>query len=166
MSKFTTKTTTVQRLDRETGEVIEYTDRTEIVKNEAEPFFLTYSKQIMALYDKPIFNATTKVFWKLLEFAEFNTGKVYMNCGRKKEIMDVCGISRASYDRAIKELVDAEIMKKDQDTYTIDEKLFWKGDRKTREALMEARLKITLSPEYSEEQLNAISNLSEELSNI
>lgn len=148
MSKYTTRIVSNRRLDPETKELREYTDRIEVIKNEVEPFFLTYSREILALYGKSIFNATTKVLWKLLEFAEYNTGKVYITTERRNTIMDVCGISRASYDRAVRELVEAEIMKKEGNTYTIRHDMFWKGDRDERKRLLNARLKISFSPVF------------------
>ena len=105
----------------------------------------------MALCGKSIFNSTVKVLWKLLEFAEYNTGKVYMNANRVKEIMDVCGIGRATYTRAIVDLVEEGIIEKDGTTFTIDENMFWKGDRETRERVKLARLKVSFSAEYSAE---------------
>lgn len=151
MSKYTTRKVTAQRYDPETGEVLEYTDRTEVVKNELEPFFLTYSKQIMSLLGKPVFNTTTKVLWKFLEFAEYNTGKVYMNADRVNDVMMACEISRSSYTRAVKELVDVGIVSKKGTTYTIDENMFWKGDRSQREKLREAKLRVAFIPEYDED---------------
>ncbi len=148
MSKYTTRIVSNRRLDPETKELREYTYRTEVIKNEVEPFFLTYSREILALYGKSIFNATTKVLWKLLEFAEYNTGKVYITTERRNTIMDVCSISRASYDRAVRELVEAEIMKKEGNTYTIRHDMFWKGDRDERKRLLNARLKISFSPVF------------------
>lgn len=152
MSKYSTRSVHSHTVDPETGEIREYVDRVEVIKNEVEPFFLTYSREILALYGKSIFNATTKVLWKLLEIAEYNTGKVYMTVERRNSIMDVCGISRASYDRAVKELVDAEIMKKEGNTYTIRADMFWKGDREERRKLLTARLKVSFSPVFPEEE--------------
>lgn len=119
--------------------------------NYIEPFFFTYSKQILALYGKNVFNVTTKVLYKLLEFADNNTGKVYMNSDRVQEIMDICQISRRSYYRAIEELKEDGIISGDKCTFTIAENMFWKGDRKTREKLMKARLKVTFDPIYDED---------------
>lgn len=119
-SKFLYQETQYQHTDTSTGEITDYTNKKELVKIEVEPFFFTYSKQILALYGMSVFNATTKVLWKLLEVAEWNTGKVYMNSVRKKEIMEICGISKASFDKAIRELVSVGIIKKEHTTYTID----------------------------------------------
>ena len=150
-SKFLYEETECQMTDPESGEIMNFTNKKELVKIEVEPFFFTYSKQILALYGMSVFNATTKVLWKLMEIAEWNTGKVFMNPERRKEIMGICKISRASFDRAIKELVDVGIVKKKGQTYTIDSMMFWKGDRAGREKLIkEAKLKVTFSPVFND----------------
>lgn len=150
-SKFLYQETQYQHTDTNTGEITDYTNKKELVKIEVEPFFFTYSKQILALYGMSVFNATTKVLWKLLEVAEWNTGKVYMNSVRKKEIMEICGISKASFDRAIRELVSVGIIKKEHTTYTIYSQMFWKGDKASRDKFIkEARLKVSFSPVFNE----------------
>lgn len=60
--------------------------------------------------------------------------------------MEVCSIGKTSYYRALDDLVAAGLITKNKDVYTIDERMFWKGDRKTRNELMNARLKVTLNP--------------------
>lgn len=153
--KFLMKETKCEHVDPETGEVHSCTSKKELVKIEVEQFFFTYSQQLLALYKTSAFNATSKVLWKLLEIAEWNTGKVYMNIERRKEIMDECSISRASFDRAIKELADLKIIKKEKTTYLIDPVIFWKGDRASRERLIkDAQLKVTFSPVFRDEEAN------------
>ena len=146
MGKFIVKKIEGTTIDPKTGEINSYTKSVEMVQEEAEPFFLTYSKQIISLYDLPLFNVTTKVFWKLLEYAEYNTGIVYMNASRRKDIMQICDISKASYYRAVDELAKANIIERDGDTYYINEDMFWKGDRKAREKMRKSRMKITFTP--------------------
>lgn len=150
--KFLMQETTCTQVDPTTGEISNYTNKKELVKVEVEPFFFTYSKQILALYGLSVFNATTKVLWKLMEIAEWNTGKVYMNIERRREIMDECNISRASFDRAVKELSDVGIITKEKSTYIIDGTMFWKGDREGRKKIIkDAQLKITFSPVFKDE---------------
>ena len=148
MRKYITKTYKGQRTDPETGEILEYSECIEVTRDDTEPFFLTYSRQILALYGKHVFNVTTNVFYKLLEYAEYNTGKVYMNSNRIKEIMKICSISKASYYRAINELIEAGLISGDKNTYTIAENMFWKGDRRAREELKNARLKVSFTPVF------------------
>ena len=152
MRKFLVEDTKHRLTDASTGEILEdYVNHKEVQLKETEPFFLTYSKQIMALYDTDVLNATTKVLYKMLEFSEWNTGKVYMSADRVEEIMQICGISRASYHRAIKELVAKGIITKGKGSYTIAENMFWKGEIKMREKVINAKLKVTFSPVFAEE---------------
>lgn len=146
MSKFVTTEQKYKRTDPETGEVVEQYNSKEVVLKQAEPFFLTYSKQILALYSTDVLNATTKVLYKMLDFSEWNTGKVYMSADRIEEIMQTCNISRASYQRAVKELVKIGILTKGKGSYTITEDMFWKGEIKMRDKIRNAKLKIGFTP--------------------
>lgn len=153
--KFLYEETRCRNTNTDTGEITDYISKKELVKVEIEPFFFTYSKQLLALYGLSVFNATTKVLWKLLEIAEWNTGKVFMNPERRKEIMQICNISRPSFDRAIRELTEIGIIEKNGSTYTIDCMTFWKGDKASRDKLIkEARLKVSFSPVFSDTQGN------------
>lgn len=151
MKKYVVEEYKGQRVDPETGEIYEYSKHKSVIKTEVEPFFLTYSKQLIALYGDNLFNNTTKVLWKLLEFAEFNTGKVYMNAERVEEIMTTCKMSRVSYHRAINDLMARGIISKNKSTYTIKEDMFWKGDRRVRQDIINARLQVTFTPVMEEE---------------
>ena len=93
---------------------------------EARPFFMTFSNEISPLYETSLFNATTKVLWKLLEMAERGTGKVLINHSRRKEIINTCHISEASYQRALINLIDAGIICKKDDIYIIKGDMFKK----------------------------------------
>lgn len=141
-----------QVIDPETGEVNSYTKHKEIQLKKAEPFFLTYSKQIMALYSTDVLNATTKVLYKMLDFSEWNTGKVYMTADRVEDILCTCGISRASYHRAIKELIGKGIITKGKGSYAISENMFWKGDLKMRDKVINAKMQITFTPIFQEKE--------------
>ncbi len=153
MRKYITKKFEKNHVDEDTGEIKNSTAYMEIVPVEVEPFFFTFSRQLMALYGKPVFNAATKILWKFQEYAEYNTGKVYMNSQRVNEIMQACNISKPSYYRAIKDLEEAGILKGDKSTYTINSNIFWKGDAKTRKELINnARLKVTFTPIYPDDE--------------
>lgn len=145
------------RKDPDTGEILEFCEHKSVELKKTEPFFLTYSKQIMALYTTDVLNATTKVLYKMLEYSEWNTGKVYMTTDRVEEIMATCNISRATYHRAVKELITKGIIVKGKGSYTIAENMFWKGELKMRDEIMRAKMKVTFTPilqEDSKESLN------------
>lgn len=151
MRKFLVDECEGQYTDPETGEILNYSRHKSVQLKETEPFFLTYSKQILALYNTDVLNATTKVLYKMMEFAEWNTGKVYMSADRVEEIMSMCNISRATYHRAVKELIDKGIITKGKGSYTIAENMFWKGEIKMREKILNAKLKISFSPVFPED---------------
>lgn len=151
MKKFTVVEHKGQRYNPETGEVYEYSEQKSIIRTDVEPFFLTYSKQILALFDSEVLNSSTKVLYKLLEYAEFNTGKVYMTPERVDELMASCGISKSSYYRAVNELINIGVISKNKGTYTIAESMFWKGDRKVRDEIINSKLMVSFSPVFNEE---------------
>lgn len=146
MGKYIVQSTTTERFDKATGEMLEQTTSTSVVKKTTEPFFYTFSKEVMALYGKTIFNATTQVLWKLLEFAEYNTGKVYMNKDRVEQILTECKISKRSYYRAMEELRETGIISGTNSTIQIAENMFWKGDKQTRDQIKKAKLRVTFEP--------------------
>lgn len=151
MSRFLVSEYKGSRTDPDTGEILEFSEHKSIELKKTEPFFLTYSKQILALYTTDVLNATTKVLYKMLEYSEWNTGKVYMTTDRVEEIMYTCNISRASYHRAIKELIIKGIITKGKGSYTIAENVFWKGELKMRDEIIKAKMKVTFTPVLNEE---------------
>lgn len=151
MSRFLVSEYKGSRTDPNTGEILEFSEHKSIELKKTEPFFLTYSKQILALYTTDVLNATTKVLYKMLEYSEWNTGKVYMTTDRVEEIMATCNISRATYHRAVKELITKGIIIKGKGSYTIAENMFWKGELKMRDEIIKAKMKVTFTPVLNEE---------------
>ncbi len=150
MRKFFTEEYKGFRKDAE-GNVLEFSQHKSVQLKRTEPFFQVYSQQIMALYSTDVMNATTKVLYKMLEYAEWNTGKVFMTADRVEEIMSSCSMSRASYHRGVKELITKGIITKGKGSYTINENMYWKGDMKMREDIIKARMKVTFTPVIGEE---------------
>lgn len=151
MSKFLVEEYKGFRTDPETGEVTEFSEHKSVQLKRTEPFFQVYSQQILALYSTDVMNATTKVLYKMLEYAEWNTGKVFMTTDRVEEIMSSCNISRASYHRGVKELISKGIITKGKGSYTIAENMYWKGDMKMRENIIKSKMKITFTPVLEED---------------
>jgi predicted transcriptional regulator len=151
MSRFFTEEYKGYRTNPDTGEIMEFSEHKSVQLKKAEPFFQVYSQQILALYSTDVMNATTKVLYKMLEYAEWNTGKVFMTTDRVEEIMTSCNISRASYHRGVKELIDKGIIIKGKGSYTIAENMYWKGDLKMREDIIKAKMKVTFTPVLEDE---------------
>ena len=56
------------------------------------------------------------------------------------------GISDTSFSKALRSLIKLNIFSGEKGTYTINAEIFWKGDYKTREALLNSGCKITIEP--------------------
>lgn len=62
------------------------------------------------LEDKAIFNATAAVYLKLLEWFSTEHKVTVLNCDRVEKLCEECGISRASFHRAMNDLKGAGII--------------------------------------------------------
>lgn len=133
-------------IDTYTGEVISETiSKTFSVKKDTEPFFLTYSRCMSVLFDLNSLSAV-KILWKFLELAQYNTGEVYITAKMKKKILEDLDISVSIYGKSLNMLREADILSGERGQYTINPKIHWKGDFKTRERIMKSGLKMTIEP--------------------
>ena len=135
MEKYLLDETTYETVD-EDGVVHEHVSRKSLQRIKSEPFFMVYIDQVRFYYESPLFNAATKVLFKLMEYAEFNEGKAYINSIRVDEILTRCRISKSTYHSAIKALMDEDIIRKDSTTFTINEQIFWKGEKRVRREMI------------------------------
>lgn len=126
----------------EAGEIIEEVrSKTWTFSRGSEPFFLTYLNCISWMYNlKSI--TTIKVLYKLLEASNFNKGTVDISTTRRQTICKELGISDTSFSKALRSLIELNIFSGD----AINAEIFWKGDYKTREALLNSGCKITIEP--------------------
>lgn len=69
--------------------------------------------------------------------AEFNTGVVRLTTQDRDEVCVQLNISKPNLSKNIKRLKDQGLLVGDRGVYTIDPKLFWKGDRKMRADLLQ-----------------------------
>lgn len=145
MGKFKTTEYSKTKVD-ENGVVIEETtQKVWTINKNTEPFFLTYINSISWIYGlKSV--TTIKILYKLLEKANFNTNKVDLSTKLRKSICDSLDISQVSFSKSLKTLIDLNILKDCDDAYEIAPEFFWKGDYKTREALMKSHVRITFEP--------------------
>lgn len=147
MGKFKVTETTQTRLDEYGAIVTETTSKSWVIKKDTEPFFLTYLNSISWIYGLNSIT-TIKVLYKLLERSNFNSNKVDISTKLRKNICEQLDITPPTLSKSIKQLLDLKVLYEDDDAYRIDEKLFWKGDYKTREQLLKANCTITITPDY------------------
>ncbi len=92
---------------------------------------------------------TLKILYKLLEYAEWETGKVSLSPGRRVDIMAELDIKKSTLTQSINQLVEVHALypestvdkttgeiKTLRGEYTINPEMFWKGDLKKRKDLI------------------------------
>lgn len=146
------------------GQLVEITEsRTFKTKSDIEPFFMTYCKHLACLYD--LSSATAiKVFVKFMENSAFNKGVVTLTTALRSDIMNSLNISKSALSKAIKALLDSELVFEmadvtvDEETgeeiktirkgeYMINPEVAWKGDSSERNKLLQANCSITFGVE-------------------
>jgi len=76
--------------------------------------------------------------------AEFNTGRVAITVGKRKEIMQKLDIGTNSISAYLKKMKELKIITGKDGEYMINPKIFWKGDLNTRRNFLENKeLRIT-----------------------
>lgn len=138
-----------QRVDQETGELINETvSKTFFVNTKSEPFFLTYVKGLSIIYGIKS-AAALRLLYKILELSEFNKTEIQISAPKKKEILIELDISEPCFTKSMKILNDKGLVVGSRGLYRINEDIFWKGDAKTRKALLDAKAtKISIEPSF------------------
>lgn len=135
MSKFNTLT---QReiINPETGEIttIEVA-KTFTTKVSSDSFYMTFVKFISPLYNLKSETAQKLLVW-MCEHAEFNTGITYLPTEIRKQITNELKISNNSITNNLKVLKDFNLISGSNGVFTINPQIFWKGDLKVREQLL------------------------------
>lgn len=148
-----------QRVDAETGEIVNETiSKTFFINTKSETFFLTYVKGLSIIYGIKS-AAALRLLYKILELSEFNKTEIQISAPKKKEILKELEISEPCFTKSMKILNDRGLVTGSRGLYTISEDIFWKGDAKTRKALLDARAtEIIIKPsnefEIKENSLN------------
>lgn len=119
-----------------------------VYKSEEAPFYNVFIDYVRWMYSINSI-VTLKVLLRMLELAEFNTGKVQMTAGARKDIVEAIGIKQPALSRSLKELVESGAVMKLYDTdratgeqkerrgeYSINPQMFWKGELSKRKELI------------------------------
>lgn len=136
MAKYQVQSTETQHVDESTGQlIITTTQKTHKIEVNEDNFFITYLKFLSVFYELTHIS-DVKLIVKFCELAEFNTGKVSISTGKRKEICDELGINTSNFSKYTKRLKDKGLISGDKGEYKINPDIFWKGDKKSRAALL------------------------------
>lgn len=128
----------------ETGEqVVAKREWTEKIKPEA--FYMSFIENMSGFF-KLKSTSDIKLLVKMCTIAEFNTGSVCLATGNRIEIAKELDITNSQISKSLNNLIVLNLISGSKGIYVINPSVFWKGDAKSREALMQNNsLNITIS---------------------
>lgn len=130
--KRTITTSIKEVLDPQTGEIVKYeSSKTYKEKINSENFYMVFLDYMTPLL-KIKSHITRHVLDKLCQLAEFNSGKVSLSTGNRKEICDQLEINSQQFSKALKQLKELNLIDGESGMFTINPYIFWKGDQSIR----------------------------------
>ncbi len=123
-------------------------------KSEEDPFYMVFIDFVKWMYNITSVGSL-KLLPKLLEIAEFNSGKISLSPGKRDEIQKELQMSKSTFTRALNDLIENNAIFKtystpiDEETgeilesekkeikgeYLVNPEMFWKGSLKDRAEL-------------------------------
>ena len=130
--------------NQSTGEIVT-TSKTISIPTSSEAFYMSYIENMSKIFDiKSLIDM--KVLTKLSMLAGFNTGIVSLSPADRDDILNSVGINNQQMSKSLKSLVSLELISGSKGRYIINPAVFWKGDAKSREALMKNNsINVTIS---------------------
>lgn len=157
MAKRITQSFIHEVVDGTTGEVVQVeTKKTFTDKIKAEHFYMTFLDYIAPLY-KLKGEIPHKILTWLCERAIYNSGKVILSTGERKELCQELDITNPQLSNNLKKLKELNLISGDQGNYQINPQIFWKGDMQSRRSFLEGK-----SLQVSFEILDQTSNKAED----
>lgn len=135
MGKFNTLTEK-QVINPETGEITTIeTSKSFTTKITEDQFYMTFVNFLSPIYDLKPERAKDLLIW-MLQHAEFNTGVVSMPTAVRKQIVEELKMANNSITNYLKTLKDKKLISGGNGVFTINPKIFWKGELAARKQLL------------------------------
>jgi hypothetical protein len=131
-----TRVVTTEMVDEQTGELKKVETLKEFVQNvDVDRFYMCFFEKMASFYGIKHLS-DMKLMVALCEFAEFNSGTVFMTQRTRQRIAEKTGISLTNISKNLKRLIAIELITYNAGDYQINPEVFWKGDIKTRKELL------------------------------
>jgi hypothetical protein len=144
MAKRITQTIQREIVDVTTGEVVKVdTQKTFTEKVSPESFYMTFIG-----YMSPLFNLHSDVARSILDWmcmrAEYNSGVVDLSASKRQKMCQDLSITSNQVTNNLRKLKELGLITGDKGEFTINPEIFWKGDTKTRQQVLEGKsLKVS-----------------------
>lgn len=130
-------TTTVK--DKDGNEVI--TDEKKlhsVILDDTDKFYMVYFNMLRTFYQIKYLKDVLLLF-KLCEMANFNTGIVSLSANDRFDLCVFLNVQNSNLSTGLKRLKLLGLIFGDKGRYTINESVFWKGDKEMRKQLLKDR---------------------------
>jgi hypothetical protein len=144
MAKRITQTIQREIVDVTTGEVVKVdTQKTFTEKISPDSFYMTFIG-----YMSPLFNLHSDVARSILDWmcmrAEYNSGVVDLSTSKRQKMCSDLSITSNQVTNNLKKLKELGLITGEKGEFTINPEIFWKGDTKTRQQVLEGKsLKVS-----------------------
>ncbi len=144
MAKRITQTIQREIVDVTTGEVVKVdTQKTFTEKVSPESFYMTFIG-----YMSPLFNLHSDVARSILDWmcmrAEYNSGVVDLSASKRQKMCQDLSITSNQVTNNLRKLKELGLITGEKGEFTINPEIFWKGDTKTRQQVLEGKsLKVS-----------------------
>ena len=144
MAKRITQTIQREIIDVTTGELVKVdTQKTFTEKISPDNFYMTFIG-----YMSPLFNLHSDVARSILDWmcmrAEYNSGIVDLSTSKRQKMCSDLSITSNQVTNNLKKLKELGLITGEKGEFTINPEIFWKGDTKTRQQVLEGKsLKVS-----------------------
>lgn len=144
MKKFTRVTDTVNHV---TGEILQTSKTFTFKVNNNDEFYMSYITFMQSIFKiKSI--TDVQVLAKFCIMMEYNTNKVLLPTGRRRELCEELAINNPNLSRSISRLKELELITGDQGTYEINPTVYWKGTAAERTRILNSK-GLSINVEFS-----------------
>ncbi len=144
MAKRIAQTFQREIVDFTTGELVKVdTQKTFTEKICSESFYMTFIG-----YMSPLFNLHSDVARSILDWmcmrAEYNSGIVDLSASKRQKMCQDLSITSNQVTNNLRKLKELGLITGEKGEFTINPEIFWKGDTKTRQQVLEGKsLKVS-----------------------
>ena len=133
------ESTTTTVIDKEGNEVI--TDEKKlhsVVLDDTDKFYMVYFNMLRTFYQIKYLKDVMLLF-KLCEMANFNTGVVSLSANDRNDLCLFLNVLNSNLSTGLRRLRSLGLIFGEKGRYTINESVFWKGDKEMRKQLLKDR---------------------------
>lgn len=125
-------------INSDSGETTTIKKSITVQSKSTDEFFMLFVKYLSGFFELKS-AIDIKVLIKFCQLADFNTGKVLLPAGSRKELCIELKMKSPHLSNSITNLKKLGLVAGEQGTYELNPMIAWKGDMKTREQLIKEK---------------------------